>query len=251
VDPQLKAVKDAGIPLVYINELFQPGSGRTNPDAIVSFDYVGGSTLAADWALVDANGGDINAAIFRADSERHKQQEAAIRQRLQKFATGNLKIQTRVVPFSDFSTGWGTVTQNVMTSEPKTNYIFPVIDGICVYVVPALHQANAANRVKIATYNGTASVLDLIKSNDVVKADTGGAQAWEGWLDMDRALRLMTGNKIDPSPVNADGTINEAKSPNRLFDTSNISQFDVHGVEATFYQTDNAVNGFKKLWGVA
>jgi ribose transport system substrate-binding protein len=251
VDPQLKAVKDAGIPLVYLNELFQPGPGRTVPDALVAFDYVGGSTLAADWALVDAKGGDINAAIFRADSQRHITQEMAIRQRLQKYATGKLKIQTRVVPFSELSSGWGTVTQNVMTSEPKTNYIFPVIDGICVYVVPALHQANAADRVKIATFNGTASVLELIKAKDVVGADTGGAQAWEGWLDMDRALRLMTGNKIDPPPLNPDGSINEAKSPNRLFDATNISQFDLKGPEAAFYHTENAVNGFKKLWGVA
>ena len=251
VDPQLKAVKAAGIPLVYINELFQPQNNATVPDALVAFDYVGGSTLAADWVLVDANGKDINAAIFRADSQRHITQEMAIRNRLQKYATGNLNIQTKVVPFSDLSTGWGPVTQNLMTASPKTNYIFPVIDGISVYVVPALHQANAADRVKIATYNGTASVLQQIKAKDVVAADTGGAQAWEGWVDMDRALRLLTGNKIDPAPLNPDGSINEAKSPNRLFDSTNINQFDLNGPEAAFYDTQNAVNGFKQLWGVA
>jgi ABC-type sugar transport system substrate-binding protein len=242
VDRQLKAVKDAGIKLVYINELYEAGPGRTEPDALVAFDYVGGSTLAADWVLADSGGRGINAAIFRADSERHRQQEKAIRERLTKYGAGDVKIRTEEVPFADFATRWPVLTRSVMTSDPNINYIFPVIDGISLYVVPALHQAGAAERVKIATFNGTESVLKMLAAGDVIAADTGGAQKWEGWLDVDRALRVLTGNRVEPG---------EAKPPNRLFDKNNINTIDLGAPEEKWYDTQAAKDGFKKLWGVA
>jgi ribose transport system substrate-binding protein len=242
VDRQLKAVKDAGIKLVYMNELYQPGPGRTKPDALVAYDYVGGSTLAADWVLADSGGRGIDAAIFRADSPRHRQQEKAIRDRLTKYGTGDVRIRTEEVPFADFTTQWPVLTRSVMTNDPQINYIFPVIDGISLYVVPALQQAGAAHRVKIATYNGTQSVLQMLKGGNVIAADTGGAQKWEGWLDVDRALRVLTGNPV------ASG---EAKPPNRLFDKQDLGTIDVGQPEETWYDTQAAKDGFKKLWGVA
>lgn len=241
VDRQLRQVKAAGIPVVYINELYEPGPGLYEPDALVAFDYVGGSTLAADWVLADSGGKGINAAIFRADSERHRQQERAIRDRLARYGV-DPKLRTEEVPFADFATRWPVLTRSVMTDDPDINYIFPVIDGISVYVVPALQQAGAADHVKIATYNGTQSVLQELKAGNVIGADTGGAQTWEGWLDVDRALRLLTGNDVPPG---------EAKPPNRLFDGDNIDSIDLGAPEQEWYDTQAAKDGFKQLWGVA
>jgi ribose transport system substrate-binding protein len=242
IDRQMKALKAAGIKMVYINELYEPAPGRTAPDALVAFDYVGGSTLAADWVLADSGGSGINAAIFRADSERHRQQEKAIRDRLTKYGANDVKIRTEEVPFADFATRWPVLTRSVMTDDPKINYIFPVIDGISLYVVPALQQAGAADRVKIATFNGTESVLKLLAAGNVIGADTGGAQKWEGWLDVDRALRVLTGN-----PVKA----GESKPPNRLFDKEDIGTINLKSPEEEWYDTQSAKDGFKKLWGVA
>jgi ribose transport system substrate-binding protein len=242
IDRQLKAVQDAGIKIVFINELYEPGPGRIVPDALVAFDYVGGSTLAADWVLADSGGAGINAAIFRADSERHRTQEKAIRERLTKYGAGDVKIRTEEVPYADFATRWPVLTRSVMTDDPKINYIFPVIDGISLYVVPALQQAGAADRVKIATFNGTESVLKLLAAGNVIAADTGGAQKWEGWLDVDRALRVLTGNRVDSG---------ESRPPNRLFDAQDIKSIDLKAPEQEWYDTQAAKDGFKKLWGVA
>jgi ribose transport system substrate-binding protein len=242
IEEPLKKARAAGIKVVLINEMLEEGPGITPPDAQVAFDYAGGSTLDAQWIVEDAGAKDIDVVIFRAPSLRHKQQEAAIRRVLEQNCSGACRIKTLEVGFADFATRLPELTRTAMTSDPDVNYMIPVIDGMCLNIVPALAQAGAANRVKIATYNGTPSVLKLLKDQNVVACDVGGANTWEGWLDVDQALRVLTDNEPVPG---------ESKPPNRLFDASNIDELDLNGPEEVWYDTATAKDGFKQLWGVA
>jgi ABC-type sugar transport system substrate-binding protein len=249
VNVPMKKALAKGIKVVFINELFQPGRGLAVPDALVAFDYVGGSISDAEWVISDAAGKPINVAIFKnSDFLRHTQQEMAIKATFNKYLPGKVKVQTQAVSVADDATRWPQVTTSVIQSNPTLNYIISVIDPLVQYIVPAVHQAGAANRVKIATFNGTASIMQYIKNNDVLGADVGGAQRWEGWLDVDRALRLLTGNPVQRVfPVAA----GEVKPPNRIFDSKNIHTINLNEPEGNWYDINSAIAGYKKLWGVA
>jgi ribose transport system substrate-binding protein len=49
------------------------------------------------------------------------------------------------------------------------NYVIPIYDSMSQYVVPAIQEQSAANRVRIATFNGTPFVLKLLEDNDVCR----------------------------------------------------------------------------------
>jgi ribose transport system substrate-binding protein len=242
INEQIKQAHKAGIKVVLLNEEYQGGERIEPVDARVAFDYVGGAIMEANYVLADSSGKNINAVIFRAPSARHEQMEAAIRSQIHRYAIGGAKIQTQVVPFANFATQLPVLTRTVITADPSINYMIPVIDGMALYIIPSIHQANASGKVKVASYNGTPSILSFLKRRDTIIGDTGGANTWEGWCDMDQALRVLTGHAPVPG---------EEKPPNRAFDDTNIDSIDLNEPEALWYDTAKAEAGFKHLWGLA
>jgi ribose transport system substrate-binding protein len=241
VSGPMKRAQDAGIKVIMINEVRQSGPNIPRPDGYVAFDYVGGALLDADWVLVDSGGRDINLVVFHAESEQHMNMANAIKKRIEDNCTGTCKVKLEQVNYADFATRLPGLTQSLVTSDPKINYMIPVIDGMTLNILPGLRQANAMSRVKIASYNGTQSVMNLLKTKQAVGADAGGPHAWEGWLDVDTALRVMTGHPV-PDVV---------RPPNRLFDAQNVGSINIDGSEATWYDTDRVKQQFRTLWGVA
>jgi ribose transport system substrate-binding protein len=240
VSGPMKRAQDAGIKVVMINEVRQSGPNIPRPDGYVAFDYVGGALLDADWVLADSGGRDINLVVFHAESEQHMNMANAIKQRIEASCVGTCKVKLAQVNYADFATRLPSLTQSLVTSDPKINYMIPVIDGMTLNIIPGLRQANAMGRVKIASYNGTQSVMKMLKANQGVGADAGGPHAWEGWLDVDIALRVLTGQHV-PDVV---------KPPNRLFDAQNIGSINIDDSEATWYNTDAVKQQFRTLWGV-
>ena len=237
----MKRAQDAGIKVVMINEVREEGANIPQPDGYVAFDYVGGALLNADWILVDAKGRDISLVVFHAESIQHRNMAAAIKKRIEDNCAGSCNVRLEQVNFADFATRLPTLTQSLITSDPKINYMIPVIDGMTLNILPGIRQANAMDRVKVASYNATPSVMRLLEKGEVVVTDVGGPHAWEGWLDVDIALRTLTGQPV-PKEVNP---------PNRLFDAANVGSIEITGSEADWYDTEKAKEGFRKLWGVA
>ena len=231
--------------MININEVAEEGPDIPWPDGLTAFDYVGGALLDADWILADSGGKDINLVIFHAGGPRHQQMADAQRQRIESMCVGGCKVTEEIVRFADFATRLPSLAQTVVNRDPSVNYMISVIDGMTLNIIPGLEAAGAQDRVKIATYNGTPSVLQLMKDHHVVYADPGGPHVWEGWVDVDQALRVLTGN--DPVP----SATEESKPPNRLFDRTNIDEIDLSGPEEVWYNTAAAKEGFKQLWGVA
>lgn len=241
----MRRAQAAGIPVININEVAEEGPDIPWPDGLTAFDYVGGALLDADWILADSGGKDINVVIFHAGGPRHQQMADAQRQRIESMCIGGCKVTEEIVRFADFATRLPSLAQTAVNRDPSVNYMIPVIDGMTLNIIPGLEAAGAQERVKIATYNGTPSVLQLMKDNHVVYADPGGPHVWEGWVDVDQALRVLTGN--DPVP----SATEESKPPNRLFDRTNIDELDLSGPEEVWYNTAAAKEGFKQLWGIA
>lgn len=239
-EPMRRAL-EKGIKVVMINEVMETGPGIPQPDARVAFDYVGGAELNADWIIVDSEGKDINLVVFHAESIRHRDMAAAVKSRIESSCQGSCKVRLEQVNFADFSTRLPSLTQTLLTSDPTINYMLPVIDGMSLNIVPGIRQAGAADRVKLVSYNGTPSVLEFLERGEVVTSVVGGPHAWQGWLDVDQAIRVL---------LDAPVTDGEVKPPNRLFDKVNIGELDVKGSEAAWYNTDAAKSEFRKLWNV-
>lgn len=242
-EPIRKAQK-AGIKVVIINErnVSYGGPAIKTVDGAVTFDYAGAARLEADWVLVDSGGKNINCVIFRFPGyPAHHDMDDTIRARFKKFAVGGYKVHTEGVLSKDWVTRLPVLTRSLMTRDPTINYMIPVVDAQSLFIVPTLHQIGKADKVKISTFNGTPAVEELVKRHDVVGCDIGSGFVWEGWADVDQALRVLTGN---PPARNE-------TPPLRLFDRSNIDSIDLKAAEGTWYNTDAAKEGYKKLWGLA
>lgn len=140
---------------------------------------------------------------------------------------------------------WGSqLLNNVQTSlraDPKINYVIPEFDGMATSAVAAVHQAGAQDRVKVSTYNATGSILSLLKSGDVVGADSGTQGPWEAWALMDAAFRAMLGQAAVPN----------YHIPIRLFTSSNIDSIDLSKGEGAWYGPLDYAGKFRSLWGLA
>jgi ribose transport system substrate-binding protein len=209
-----------------------------------AFNFIGAAKLEADWVLADSGGKNIDVVTFSVPGNpSHEDMVNTINAELKKYAQGGVKIKNERVLPADWSTRLPTLTRSLMTSDPSINYMIPVVDGQSLYMVPALHEIGKQDQVKITGFNGTPAVMDLLKKGDVVGADIGSSFLWQGWANMDQALRALTGHP----PATNEG------APLRLFDKTNIGAIDVNApqIGAEWYDTTAATAAFRKLWGLS
>ena len=92
---------------------------------------------------------------------------------------------------------------------------------------------------RIATYNGTPFVLDLLREGDLVEMNVGESLGWVGWAGVDATMRLLCDA----------GEVSLLNTPLYIFDDGNV---ETAGVPATFVQGygDGYVTGFQRLWGL-
>lgn len=214
-------------------------------DALSGTDFVGGARLEAEWVLSDAAGRHIDCVIVSFPGNPIlPAMVSAIKGTLDTFAKGN-KTHTLSVDPTEWSTRLPTLTSSLVTGDSSINYFIVCVDAPALDIVPALHTSGFADKVKISTLNATPAVMKLLAQGNVVGADIGTPPTWLGYADVDQALRLLTGMK--PLPA---GTGNPEHVPLRLFDRHNIASINVNGNDADWYDTQSAVTGYKRLWGL-
>lgn len=140
------------------------------------------------------------------------------------------------------SAQWTTITARfpaILRANPNATYVLPLYDGMATFLMPAIRQAGAANRVKIVTFNGTKSVLQSLKRGDIVAADVGQAATQEGWGVFDQTLRALSGAK----------PVKDIFVPERLFTRANIGSINLNASEDTsWYTKSNFRVAYKNLW---
>lgn len=237
----IKRARAAGIKVIICNE--RPGSDGgpvlKDIDGGVSMPYADAAQLEADWVIADSKGAG-KVAIFRMPNvPAHDSMVERIKSEFDKYGKSLEVVDIQEVAIPDWATRLPTLTRTLLTKHPDLDYIIPLVDGMALNIVPALEQANKAEQVSISTFNATPAVMKMIGKGPV-KADVGGGNVWEGWAYVDQALRLMTG--MDPVEQNI---------PLRMFDTTNVGDIDLDAAEGTWYDTEAAIEGYKKLWGIA
>jgi ribose transport system substrate-binding protein len=207
--------------------------------ATTSFKYKEAAVQMAQWAIADSKGKANMLAVQAPDVPNGQDMRTGMEQTFkQECPDCKLSfVQNRV---SDWASQMGTLVRTQLTKNHDIDYVLPFYDAMAQFVAPAIRQAGAASRVKVASFNATPAVMQQVKDADIVQADVGSSGDWLGWGEMDQSLRLMVGAK----PVQATGV------PLRIFDQDNIGSIDLSAPEISWYGGDAFEQGYRKLWGL-
>ncbi|MEV8632293.1 sugar ABC transporter substrate-binding protein [Streptosporangium sp. NPDC051023] len=233
------AAKQAGIPIV---EAFNADSAApTSPGATasVSFAYSQVGRLLAASVAVGSGCNATSLAINSSDVPVSVPEMDGVKAGFQELCPDTCKLEVRDALIADWSTKVGPLTQNAVANQ-NVNWLIPVYDGMVQFVTPAVRQANAAGRVKIASFNASPGIVDDLKTADSpFTVDIGAPLGWTGWAIADQSLRILA--RATP--------VGDEKIPLRIFDQGNAKDIDFKGAESDMYG-GSYQNEYKKLWGL-
>jgi ribose transport system substrate-binding protein len=238
VAPQIRQARRAGIPVVVLRTTGEREPCTAGTTCIPGpFEQAG--RLEADFVIVDSGGKGEVVVITSKDAPSTGPLVRGLEDEFAELCPG-CKLHFVDVPIPDWATRLRTEVQSALIRYPNANYLIPIYDSMSQFAVPAIVAANRAERVKIATFNGTPFVLKMLQEEDVVAMDVGENLSWIGWASMDQAFRVIAGRK----PVKSENT------PLRVFDDSNV---DEAGRPPKFDKGygDAYLDGYRMLWGLS
>jgi ribose transport system substrate-binding protein len=222
---------DANVPL--------PKQFRAVAQHQMTEEYVQAGALEAAWVVKDSQG-DANVLVFHSpELSVTAYVTKGIRDTFKRTCP-DCKLTWKSLPVAQWSTQLATLTRTALTSDRNLDYIIPIYDGMANFIIPAVHQAGAGDRVKISTFNATKPVMQSLKRGDVVGADSGTQGPWEGWALADASFRALLGAK----------PVKNYKIPLRLFTAENIDEIDLNKPEDTWYGSVDFKGRFLKLWSL-
>jgi ribose transport system substrate-binding protein len=242
--PQLRQAEEAGIPVVVVRTSGEEEPCQADPQgevygtACVPGPFEQAGRLEADWVIADS-GGQANVLVVTASDARSTVPllaglEAEFADRCR-----GCRVRYVDVPIPDWATRLQTEVQSALVADPTIDYVIPIYDSMSRYAVPALLAVGAADRVKIATFNGTPFVIEMLQDADIVAMDVGENLAWLGWATMDQAFRLAAG--VEPVP--------SQNTALRVFTDANVADAGRPPRLDRGYG-DDYVAGYRRLWGL-
>jgi ribose transport system substrate-binding protein len=238
VRPQIAQAEEAGIPVVVLRTT---GEGEPCPkvgSACVPGPFEQAGRLEADFAIADSDGKANILVITSKDARSTGPLVRGLGDELS-HKCPSCDVRYVDVPIPDWAAKLRGEVQSALVRDPNIDYVIPIYDSMSQFAVPAIRAAGAAGRIKIASFNGTPFVLEMLQDGEVVAMDAGEDLAWIGWASMDQAFRLVAGER----PVRSEHT------PLRVFEAGNVDQT---GDPPRFDQGYGRpyVDGYRKLWGV-
>jgi ribose transport system substrate-binding protein len=207
-------------------------------EAQVTFCYSCAGKRLAHFVTADSEGQANAVIIWSSDVPSGKLLVPGFEQEIERLCPAcNVRVEDVPVP------QWGrlgTLTQSLLTQDSTIDYIVPIYDGMVFNIAPAIHAANAQDRVKIASFNATPAVMEMMANNDIVAADVGANNVWFGWGIADQFFRLATGQSAVP----------DENIPLRTFTRENIGEIDLKANESTWYGDTDYEALYKETWGL-
>lgn len=244
--PQIKAAKDAGIPVIsthlydssYVEDVLME---RPDLAGIVPANHYQAGTLMADYAIKAGNG-RVHALFITANEV---QPSAGIvehfEDELAKVCPDTCSANVVNIPIPSWAEKVPTEVQTALLKDPEINFVIPVYDGMTPLLVSGITQAGKTNQVKVVAYNGTASVLQMIQDRDLVVAEIGEPTDWLGWSIIDQALRILSGEE----------PITNGNTPLRIFDDENVYETGEPATQTEGYGDPEVFkDGYRELWGL-
>lgn len=236
LQPQIKAARAAGVKVTVSHwyDAAEPVPAFVDGASLAPFSA--SMRLASAWAIANTEGKANVLFVNSDDVSSAKYAKEEIAKTFKEFCP-DCTYSFLNVPLADWSTRMTSGVQSALLADPDINYLVPFYDGMSQFVMPALNLAGRTD-VKIATFNGTPFVLDMVRDGKV-EMDIGESVGWIGRAALDYDMRLLCG-------VQANNVLNV---PLYIFDKSNVESA---GVPATYDAgySDVHVEGFAKLWGL-
>jgi ribose transport system substrate-binding protein len=248
LQPQIVQAKNAKIPTISthwydVNDANDTPANVKAPNlaADVPFTFTTIARLEADWAIQKSNCKAHTVFIYASDSDGHKQMNNAFHDELTTRCGSGCSVTSIGLPFSKWPTRLQSDIQAQLSANPNVNWVIPDVDFGVQFAVPAINGAGkGAGQVKVATFNGTPSVLKQVRDGQIVDMDIGENLNWNAYADLDQTMRVMLGT----TPVTNEHT------PIRIFSKDNIGETgDPPGYNKGWGTSDFA-GGYRKLWGV-
>jgi ribose transport system substrate-binding protein len=238
LQPQLKAAKRAGIPVLVTFIISEEEKPAPNVTALVRTPGPRRLRVLSDAVIADTKGKG-NVLIVTSNEIHVAQQIVPAMEDEFKTRCPDCEIKVVNVPLADWATKIQTTVQSEITSNPNLDYVIPIFDGMAQFAVAGITAAGAKDRVAIATSDGTPAALKEIQNGNVIKFEIGTDANWIAWANMDQAMRILSGAGALES--------GDEKLPLRLFDKTNVDDTGTPPVLGKGYG-DAYVAGFEDLW---
>lgn len=228
------------------NELGVPVVGALNVDVNadlekgaageVSIDYKKSGELLAAYAVANTDGAVHGAVQNLPSIETFSAMKAGIEEGFQTYCSAECTLKVDDLMQSNFKTAAETLTGAQISSNPKLNWIFPAIDGIAQFTIPAVEMSSRAKEIRVGSINAVEANLGYIVDGRVQAVTVGNSNDWLGWAMMDRTLRALDGQVPAMSEV-----------PIKLFDKSNLTGVDITSEAELFDNVDYQAQ-YAALW---
>jgi ribose transport system substrate-binding protein len=240
LEPQLTQAKEAGIPVI-VSHFYDVGSEF--PDyvtAIVPVPFSKAGRLLADWTILDS-GGTANILLITTDEFEDASLPLgdAFQDEIAQYCP-ECKVTKMDIRLSDWTTRMQTGVASALTEDPSIQYVVPIFDAMTQWAAPGVTSAGRSEDVKIATFNGTPFVLEMIQNGEIAAMEVGENMDWVAWSNIDQALRILTG--LPP--------VDDEQFPLRVFTEANVDEAGVPPEYNVGYG-DAYVDGYKEIWGLS
>lgn len=237
VEQQIRAADRDGIPTVVSHLLDPTQEAGADSAARVDIPYEQAGRLLADWAIWKTDG-DTNALVVTIDEvPSSASMVAGIEDEFEKNCPG-CELSFTNSTIAEAAQRIQPQVQTELVRNPEINYVLALFDSVEVPgVVAAIRSANATDRVKVATFNGTPSILKMIQDGDIVEMDVGEDILWVAYAVLDQDMRLLAGRP----------PVEDPKIGIRVFDDSNIDEAGTPPQDSMGYG-DSYIAGYEELW---
>jgi ribose transport system substrate-binding protein len=236
--PQIKQANAQGIDVMAAH-LYDLADTPTDGSKTLSFPYEQAGRLLADWVVTKTNG-DAHTLVVKIDEVvSTKAMMKGITDVFDEACGEACPVSTINVAIADVATKIQPQVQSALLKDPKIEYVIALYDSAqAPFVVSAIKASGKSGKVKVVTFNGTPSVLKMVKAGDV-EMDVAENLEWNSYAITDQAMRLIAG--MEP--------VKDPKLPLRIYDQSNIDEAGSNPETAEGFG-DAYVAGYRKLWGL-
>lgn len=237
--PQIKQASARDIPVV-ASHLYDVGDEPTNGAQTLSVPYEKAGRLLADWVVTKTKGDGHTLVVKIDEVVSTKAMMKGIEDVFSEAGCGSkCEMSTINVAIADVATKIQPQVQSALVKDPKIKYVIALYDSAeAPQTVAGIRAAGKSDQVKVVTFNGTPSVLKLVKSGDV-EMDVAENLEWNSYAIADQLMRLMGGEE----------PIQDPKLPLRVYDQSNVDEAGTNPETAEGFG-EEYVAGYRKLWGL-
>ncbi|HVB68568.1 MAG TPA: substrate-binding domain-containing protein [Acetobacteraceae bacterium] len=238
VAPQVHETLGAHIPVVAAHTYAQGQPQLAGLSAIVYGAYIPAAKLEADWVIRQTDGAADVLVITSPGTANSPFIQKTLAAQFARYCPG-CKLRYIGVNAPDWPTKIGPQVQSAILSDPKLNYIIPIYDGMVQFVVPPIISTGAAGRVKVASFNATPAVLDMIRTGNIVTFDIGEDTSWLAGAIIDQDMRVLLHKPLILNYI----------SGLRAFTRTNVAAAGVPAKLGEGYGAAAAA-GYATLWGL-